>query len=105
MTQTWRHHPVVTGAGRLLLVVLFAALGLFLYALVFQLMVAAGLLVADLDGDGFGWALTRRAMLVWLAAIGLALAGSFVRAGWRWPLVLAPVYGPSVYAAMVVLAG
>lgn len=105
MTLSLPDHPAVRFVGRLLQVVLCALLGIFLYALAFQLLVGMGAVAADLDGEGYGFILTQRAVLVWLVSILIALGGLFVRPSWRWTLIAAPAYAPALYAVMAVLAG
>lgn len=93
-------HPLARFTFDVLKVVSAALAGLFFYALVFQLLIGFGLIAADVEGEGYGRVLTERAMLVWVGAIALALAGLFIRVNWRWTLLLAPAYGPALYALM-----
>lgn len=81
-----------------------AMLGLFVYALTFQLLVRAGLISAEGDGDGYGRALTYQVIIVWLGGICVGLGGLFIRTEWRWPLTLAPLYAPALYAFIIALA-
>lgn len=105
MNASFRDHPAARIAARMLQVVLFAVLGIFLYALAFQLLVGTGVMTADMDGEGYGYLLTQKAVIVWLAAILIALVGTFVRENWRWPLIAAPAYAPALYTVFGVLAG
>ena len=94
MTDQLRHHPAVQFSLRFAQIILFAVLGIFFYALAFQILVSTGLIAADLDGEGYGYALTQKAVVVWLLALLVAVGGLFVQAGWRWPLWSEAGVGP-----------
>ncbi len=100
MSADFLHHPAARAAGNILKLALFAVAGIFLYALAFQLLVVSGLITAEIDGEGYGRALTQQALIVWGSGIALGIAGLFVRENWRWPLLFAPLYAPALYVLM-----
>ncbi len=85
-------------------VAVIAALGFFVFALTFQILVASGVLNADMDGEGYGRALIQQAVLIWLGSVMVALLSLPIKAGWRWPLTLAPLYAPALFAVFHALA-
>lgn len=82
-----------------------AVIGVFVYAAAFQAMVMAGLLAADLDGEGYGHKLTQEAVTVWAGAILVGFIAIFIHKDWRWPLLIAPLYAPALFALIRVASG
>lgn len=78
--------------------VIFSLSGIFLFAFTLNIMVMTGLLSADEQGAGYGEALARQAVMVWMGATMIGFISLFVQANWRWPFYLAPLYAPALYA-------
>lgn len=104
MDSPLTRHPVFLVLFELLKLAAISVIGIFVYALSFQLLVSTGLLAADMDGEGYGLALTRQAVMVWAGAIVLGFIAAFIKASWRWPLTLAPLYAPALYALIIAAA-
>ncbi len=100
MNKNRLDHPAIRIVRDLLILGALAAVGLLLYGLAFQFLIMGGVLAADVDGEGYGLVLTHQAMLVWSGAVLLGLAGVFLKAEWRWTLLAAPAYAPTLYALM-----
>jgi hypothetical protein len=76
----------------------FTAMGFVLYAITSHFLILAGMMPTGEGSEGFGEAMTRQAMYLFMASIPIGFAGIFVKENWRWVLCLCPLYAPSVFA-------
>lgn len=70
------------------------------YAIVFNLMVAAGVTPAPDSAVNYGQTLTLRTVFVLMASVLAGFAGMFVRGPLHWPLYLSPLYAPPLFALL-----
>ncbi len=87
-----------TGSIRFAGLVLFAALGFILYAIVTNILVMAGLTPSGDGSEGFGKDMTHKAMIVFMASLPIGLISLFIKDNWRWVPYLSPLYAPSLFA-------
>ena len=88
---------------RLIWVVLIAGLGGLVYALTANILVMSGMLNADSVAAAFGFAMTQKAVLVWVGCVVLAVIASFMQGAFRYLLLLSPLYAPSIFAVIYTL--
>lgn len=78
--------------------------GGIIYAIAFNIMVAANLMPDPNVIPNFGELVTLRTSFVLMAAILIGFIGIFMRGFLMWPLFLAPLYLPSLFAIFYTLA-
>lgn len=79
---------------------LFAVLGFALYAITSNILILAGLTPDNEGSEGFGLAMTRSAMMLYMFSIPIGLAGIFVKERWGRILYFCPLYAPSLFAVV-----
>lgn len=87
---------------KFLWVVIVSGLGGLAYAITANVMIAAGMLDSSAVGDAFGQEMTGKAAIVWMVAILAAIASVFIASRWRYVLLFAPLYAPSIFAVVFV---
>lgn len=80
-----------------------AAGGLFLYAVVANILVLLHWMPDALNGQGFGYALTKNTLCVWAITILLGFLSLFVKENWRYVLYTSPLYAPCLFAVIFTL--
>lgn len=89
---------IKTFSLRLIGLIVLAAFGFVLYAIVSNILILFGMMPTEDGSEGFGQHMTQLAMLLYLFSIPIGFAGIFVKAEWRWALYLCPLYAPSLFA-------
>lgn len=89
---------------RLLLLLVAVAGGMLLLALTFYGLMFLNLLPAEMNGQGFGYALLYRCSFVIIGATVAGFAAIFIRPDWRNALLFAPLYAPTLFAIAFTLA-
>lgn len=88
---------------RLLWVIIIAGLGGIFYAIVANALVVSGILSGDNIATSFGYQMTQKAVLLWLACVPLAVWAVFMQTKLRYILLLSPLYAPSLFAILYAL--
>ena len=89
----------------LLLIIISAALGWFLFPLAVNLLIVANILGTALVQDGGGYDIARSAVLVWLTAVAASLPSFFFqkKSGIRWLLLSLPIIMPLIFLIIYTL--
>lgn len=85
---------------RLAVLIVVIAAGSGLYAVTINILIAAGIMPDQLNGAGFAYALTMQASFVMMGSALAGLVSIFIRQNWRYALLLAPVYAPTIFAVI-----
>ncbi len=89
---------------RLLILFILSLLGGLLYSFTVNLLIMADMIPSEELSGAFGYEMTNRAVLVWIASTVLALGSLFTDAKWRYALVVLPLFAPSFYAALYTIS-
>jgi hypothetical protein len=89
---------------RIIVLVTIALLGWMLCLLAFHLMIITNIINTKTTGDGFGYEMTSKAVMVWIASVVLGIISLFIQQKWRYILLLAPIYAPVCFAFIYALS-
>jgi hypothetical protein len=88
---------------RLVVLALAAAGGMTLFSLAFHGLVMLQLVPDQINGVPAGTDITTHAAYAMMASIAIGVIGVFIRPNWRYVLLLAPLYGPTLFAIIYTL--
>lgn len=95
---------ILTILRKILILSVIAGLGGLLYAFCANLFIKSGMMPVDAVDTAFGYQMTEKTVFVWLASLIPAAMCMFFAAGkWRWLIITAPLYAPSVFAVIYIL--
>lgn len=85
---------------RFLVLIILALCGGLAFSLTVNLLIMTNNIPTESLSNAFGYEMTNRAVLVWIASTAIAIISIFTEGKWRYALLALPLVAPSLYSIL-----